>query len=97
MGGLLGMLGLDPDELKRLAVWAKGRRIPGWDENVWRLDDYGNRICYFNYGDRNSEWGWELDHYPTAKSLGGSDDISNLRPLHCRKNASLGGILGGMF
>ena len=54
----------------------------------------GRAIRFSDYGDRNSEFGWEFDHYPIPASLGGSDDIFNLRPLHCTTNASLGGLLG---
>jgi hypothetical protein len=45
------------------------------------------------YGDKNSPFGWELDHI-VPKALGGSDDVSNLRPRHCSGNRSAGAILG---
>lgn len=93
----LGLLGLDPEERKKLAVWAKGHPIPGQDRQYWCMDDYGKWLFFPHHGDRNSPYGWEMDHYPIPKALGGSNDLSNLRPLHCRKNASLGGILGGIF
>lgn len=47
---------------------------------------------YSAYGDRNSEWGWEEDHVVPA-TLGGSDQPFNLRPLHWRNSARLGGRL----
>jgi hypothetical protein len=84
-------------EHKKLAVWQKGRAAPGYDPAVWRYDAHGNPIKYGDYGDRSSKHGWEMDHYPTPAALGGSDDISNLRPLHCVANASHGGILGGLL
>jgi len=92
-----GILGLDPEELKKRIVWAKGHPIPRADRAVWRTDDHGNILNWFDYGDRNSPYGWEMDHYPIPKSLGGSNAVGNLRPLHCRLNASLGAILGGLI
>ena len=83
------------DYFRRLEVWYKGKPAAGRDPAEWRIDDYGNLIRFSDYGDRNSPYGWEIDHhFPSV--LGGGDGISNLRPLHCRKNASLGGILSGM-
>jgi hypothetical protein len=71
--------------------------IPGYDPVVWRRDALHRVIRYSDYGDRNSKFGWEIDHYPIPRALGGSEDISNLRPLHCTNNAGLGGILGGLL
>lgn len=68
--------------------------IPGYDPNVWRRDAFGHPIRFSDYGDRSSLYGWEQDHI-LPKALGGSDALDNLRPLHCKNNASLGGILGG--
>lgn len=79
------------------AVWRKAKPVPDALPSVEREDDYGTRIRYSNYGDRTSPWGWEMDHYPVPRSLGGSDDLSNLRPLHHRTNASHGGFLGGLL
>lgn len=83
-------------ESLKLAVWAKGQVIPNFDPAVWRYDAFGHVIRYQDYGDRNSTYGWEKDHiHPSA--LGGADHISNLRPLHCKNNAGLGGLLGGLL
>jgi hypothetical protein len=80
-------------EVKKRLVWNKGRVIPGQDPNEWRWDDFGHVIRFSKYGDSNSTHGWEIDHIdPTC--LGGRDDLSNLRPLRCAVNATLGGILG---
>jgi hypothetical protein len=97
MNSLKGFLSQDNAAFyKKLAVWIKGTPIQGWDAAEWRYDALGYVIRFSAYGDRSSEWGWEFDHYPIAYSLGGSDDITNLRPLHYLPNASLGGILGGI-
>ena len=72
---------------RRVAVWQKGTPIPGCHPAYWRRDDYGYRISYAQYGNRHSEFGWEFDHIVPA-ALGGPDDISNLRPLYWRVNAS---------
>jgi|SRR5580700_4129140 hypothetical protein len=93
--GMLGAFGLT-DENRKLVVWAKGTIIPGYDPATWRRDAFGSAIRYADYGDRNSEYGWEIDHI-VANALGGSEDISNLRPLHFRNNASLGGALAGLL
>jgi len=85
------------DEAKKLAVWAKGHPIPSYDAAVYRRDDYVMR--YSDYGNRSSDYGWEFDHYPVSASRGGSDDVSNLRPLNWRMNAALSntGGLGGLL
>lgn len=80
--------------IKRQTVWNKARAYPGLDSAIWRYDDYGSLIKFDQYGDRNSPYGWEYDHYPVPRSLGGTDHESNLRPLRCATNALLGGLLG---
>ncbi len=85
------------DERKKLQVWQKGRIVPNFDPAVWRYDANGTPIKFSEYGDRSSKHGWEMDHFPIPAVFGGTDDISNLRPLHCIANASHGGILGGLI
>ena len=68
-------------------VWQKGRLIPNYDPAEWRWDVFGNVIRYADYGNRDSKYGWEIDHIvPVAD--GGTDHISNLRPLQWSVNAS---------
>jgi hypothetical protein len=86
----------DAEFLVRRAVWNKGIVIFGLEPDLWREDVYGNRLCFYHYGDRSSSFGWEFDHFPVPTVLGGSDDISNLRPLHWRVNAGIGGSLSGL-
>ena len=68
-------------------VWEKGTIAPPNDPAVWRKDHCGAWINRDQYGKRNSDWGWEIDHI-TLESDGGSDDLSNLRPLQWENNAS---------
>ena len=101
MGFNSGLIGLGAIESKKLAVWNKGIPIfqngRHFDPAVWRHDTNGNVIRFSDYGDRNSQFGWEMDHWPIPASLGGGGDLSNLRPLHCVANASHGGLLGGLL
>ena len=70
----------------KLEVWKKGEIIPEYNAAQWRRDQYGNAISFTAYGDRTSEYGWEIDHIiPIAD--GGTDVIGNLRPLHWKVNA----------
>ena len=67
------------------AVWTKGTIIPGYSPNEWRRDANGHAIKRSDYGNRDSDYGWEIDHImPVAQ--GGRDDLSNLRPLYWRTN-----------
>lgn len=76
-------------ESTKLAVWEKGREIPGYDAAIWRWDTYGSVMKYSEYGNRNSDYGWEIDHiYPVAR--GGADDFNNLQPLQWKNNADKG-------
>ena len=79
---------MDREELK-LAVWKKGKKIPDCDPDVWRYDDMGKLIRFTDHGDRDSEFGWEIDHIvPRARK--GSDALSNLRSLNWKDNAERG-------
>ena len=88
--GLLGDLG---DALFNQAVWEKGHAVEGWDKGTWRQDDYGNWLKRWEHNNQDSPFGWHADHI-LPKALGGSDDLSNRRPLLCRKNTDLGSALG---
>jgi hypothetical protein len=65
-------------------VWQKGQITANNDPNVWRKDDCGAWINRSHYGNRNSVYGWEIDHI----TPGGTDHISNLRPLQWQNNVS---------
>lgn len=71
----------------KIAVWNKGCIVLGYDQNKWRKDVCGAWIGWDYYGNRNSDYGWEIDHI-TPVARGGEDMIKNLRPLHWKNNAS---------
>lgn len=68
-------------------VWEKGKAVTGIDPNKWRKDDCEAWIGRNQYGKRDSDYGWEIDHIK-PESERGSDDLSNLRPLQWENNAS---------
>jgi hypothetical protein len=63
----------------------KGRASPFYDPWEFRLDHYGTLMRWSDYGNRNSEFGWEFGHVRAA-ALGGTDGISNLRPINWKNN-----------
>jgi hypothetical protein len=69
------------------AVWKKGRIVPGYDPNYIRKDQCGAWIILDMYGNRNSSFGWEIDHL-----IGDYDNIANLRPLQWENNSNRNGL-----
>ncbi len=79
-------------DAQKLAVWQKGRQIPNYPDTQWRWDTCGQVMQWSQYGNRNSDTGWEIDHInPVAN--GGGDEIGNLQPLNWKNNAAKGDIL----
>jgi 5-methylcytosine-specific restriction endonuclease McrA len=69
------------------SVWEKGKEIPAFSSKVWRWDKCGLIMKRYEYGNRQSDYGWEVDHInPVAN--GGHDVLSNLQPLNWKNNAS---------
>lgn len=73
----------------RRAVWAKARAMPGNDPSVIRMDACGAWIKWAEYGNTNSQWGWEIDHIVPV-SRGGSGFLANLQPLQWQNNREKG-------
>ena len=73
---------MDFDKETEQKVWEKGKTDPQNDPKIWRKDDCDAWIKRSEYGNRNSGSGWEIDHI----SPGGSDELSNLRPLQWKNN-----------
>lgn len=68
------------------AVWRRsGRILPCRKPSEWREDAFGSRIRFEDYGDRNSDFGWEVDHIIRIAD-GGSNHVNNLRPLQWENN-----------
>ncbi len=64
-------------------VWEKGSVVPNYDANVWRKDQCGAWMHRSSHGNRQSQYGWEIDHIDPN----GGDNLSNLRPLQWVNNA----------
>lgn len=74
------MANFSDDTIQR--VWEQGKAVANNDPNIWRKDECGAWMNRQSYGNRNSHYGWEIDHI----SPGGSDILSNLRPLQWENN-----------
>lgn len=73
------------EEIKE-KLWQKAKEIPHFEPALWRRDICGFAIRYTDFGDRDSMYGWEIDHiYPVA--MGGNDDLNNLQILNWKNNA----------
>lgn len=62
-------------------IWAKAEIFAGNDPVFWRKDVCGAWIFRGDYKNRDSEYGWVIGRIKPLDK-GGSDDFSNLYPLH---------------
>ncbi len=67
-------------------VWKKGTISPGETTGGkdFRKDACEAWIRHDAYGNRDSKYGWEVDHI----NPNGGDDLNNLRPLHWKNNVA---------
>ncbi len=68
-------------------VWLKAK--PEGEEAEEKPDVCATLMRREDYGNRESEFGWEVDHISPV-SKGGTDDLVNLQPLHWRNNLDKG-------
>jgi hypothetical protein len=73
-----------PEEIE--TVWQRGLEVFNYDRALWRKDECGAWIHRTDYGRRDSQYGWEIGPI-TSQEPGGTDALSNLRPLHWQNNA----------
>jgi len=52
-------------------VWEKGTVILNNDPNVWRKDQCEAWICRDHYGNRDSQYGWEINHIKPESEVAG--------------------------
>lgn len=83
------------DEWTLTRIWFKAPVAPGTNDGDIRVDRFGNRMRWSEYG-QTTAMGWEVDHI-VARSEGGSDDIENLEPLHWKANRQKGDRTVGQF
>lgn len=81
---------------KAKKVWGQGPiKIGDIELDCYILEDgttvlnKGKMMRYSDHGNRNAEYGWEIDHINPV-SNGGADVINNLQPLHWKNNAAKG-------
>ena len=70
-------------------IWETARAIEGIDARMVRKDPCGAWIVKDKFGISDNEFGWEIDHiFPL--SMGGDDNLANLRAMHCANARSKG-------
>jgi len=71
-------------------VWQGASYVSAENEvNGFRKDACGAWIQFGQHGNRDSKYGWEIDHIKPV-ALGGSDSMVNLQPLNWQNNVAKG-------
>ena len=70
-------------------VWAKGQVAGSNNPDEYRKDECGAWMYFSHYGNRSSQYGWEIDHITSVNHVA-SDDLNNLRPLQWQNYACKG-------
>lgn len=71
------------------SIWNRAAEMEGLDPKLFRKDACGAVMARSQYGIRDSNFGWEIDHvYPIA--MGGDDNIENLRAMQWENVESKG-------
>lgn len=77
-------------EAEKKYVWDnKATKVEGVDPDVFRQDYAGAWMRYADYGNRNSQYGWEIDHLKPL-SQGGEEVMTNYLPLQWQNNVRKG-------
>lgn len=71
-------------EQEKSFVWSRAEEVFGVDPAKFRKDSCGAWMGWEFYGDRNSPFGWEIDHV----SPGGGNSLSNLQALQWDNNVA---------
>lgn len=78
-------------------LWDQASIIPQLDSDVWRADPCGAIIKKEDYGKRECEYGWEIDHVVSKAFLQEAgapeeeiENEDNLRAMHWANNDSKG-------
>jgi hypothetical protein len=66
-------------------VWEQAEAVRSANPTKWRKDACGAWICRDQFGNRNSEFGWEINCIRPVDN-GGTEVLSDLRPLQWINN-----------
>lgn len=77
-------------EEEKSTIWYQTTKpLSSYSHSLYAIDKTGNEIHYIQYGNTDSEFGWEIDHIIPVV-LGGKTVFSNLRAIHWRINRAKG-------